>query len=152
MRMLLDSNILARATPGRDSPAVQVLLLAADPLHELIASEYLLGELARVLRYERLRRIHGLSDAEIDQYVGHVRSNSQLIELPADDPDKVVLGDPDDDPIVATAILGQADVLCTLDRHLRQPDVKAYCEQFHVRILSDVELLAELRQIGASVP
>jgi hypothetical protein len=46
MRVVLDTNVLARATPGRSSPAKQLLdFLLAKP-HVVIASEYLLDELA----------------------------------------------------------------------------------------------------------
>jgi len=34
-----------------------------------------------------------------------------------------VTADPGDDPVFETAVVGRADVLCTLDRHLRDPNV-----------------------------
>lgn len=68
-----------------------------------------------------------------------------MIELPVDTIQPTIPHDPKDDPILATAIVGQASVLCTLDRHFRQADVRAFCEAHSLRVLSDVELLAELR-------
>ena len=53
--------------------------------------------------------------------------------------------DPDDDPIIKTAINGMADVLCTLDRHLRNKGVRAYCAQHGIVVLTDVELLDQLQ-------
>jgi len=69
MRIVLDTNILARATPGRYSPANQLLNLILGSTHTLIVSEYLLAELRRVLLYERVRAIHGLEDEAIAEYV-----------------------------------------------------------------------------------
>ncbi len=39
----------------------------------------------------------------------------------------------------------KANVLCTLDRHLRRQDVREYCERRGIQILTDVELLENLR-------
>jgi len=36
-------------------------------------------------------------------------------------------------------------ILCTLDRHFRQPLVRAYCATYGIRVLTDVDLLVELR-------
>src|SRR5262245_13418497 len=43
------------------------------------------------------------------------------------------------------APFSQAEVLCTLDRHFRHPDVEAYCTAHGVRIVNDTELLQLLR-------
>ncbi len=57
--------------------------------------------------------------------------------------------DPDDDAVIQTARVGHADVLCTLDRHLRNPRTKArrYCQDSDIQVLTDVELLRELRRV-----
>jgi hypothetical protein len=52
--------------------------------------------------------------------------------------------------LIAAAIVGQADVLCTLDRHLFHEDVIAYCGTHAIAIMNDVALLALLRK-GESV-
>lgn len=62
----------------------------------------------------------------------------------------VVSADPDDDPIVATAVAGQAEVLCTRDRHLRTPAVRAYCSGQGIQVFTDLELLPLLRAAGGS--
>jgi predicted nucleic acid-binding protein len=41
----------------------------------------------------------------------------------------VVLKDPNDDPVVYTAVAGGADVICTVDRHFYQPNVLAFCSR-----------------------
>src|SRR5688572_25963842 len=146
MRIVIDTNVLARATPGRNGPAENVLLLALPTPHVLLTSDFLLNELTRVLRYDRMRRLHGLPDHRIDAFVDFVRTGSVVVSVPASGSGAIVPSDPDDDPIVATAILGQANMLCTRDRHLRQSSVVTYCQQFGIRILTDLELLPILRQ------
>jgi len=146
MRIVLDTNVLARTTPGPSSPAREVLQRAANAPHVLLIAAPLLEELARVLRYERLRRMHGLTDEQIDAHVHFVEIAGLLVPLPVGLAPAAVPHDPDDDPVVATAIVGQAHVICTWDRHLRHPDVSAYCQKHGIEVMNDVELLRILRQ------
>jgi predicted nucleic acid-binding protein len=60
-------------------------------------------------------------------------------------PTPVVSRDPDDDAVVATAVFGRADVLCTLDRHLLEPEVVAYCLARNISVLTDQQLRDRLR-------
>jgi predicted nucleic acid-binding protein len=53
--------------------------------------------------------------------------------------------DPNDDSIVAAAVVARAEALVTLDRHLHQAKVKDYCRLRGIVVLTDVELLARLR-------
>jgi uncharacterized protein len=151
MRVLLDSNILVRATGKASSPARAVFLRLMDPPHAIVASTYLLDELRRVLQYPRVQRIHGLSREEADQFVREVEMIAEVVNVPA--PTFFhVQHDPDDDPIVAASVYGRVNVLCTLDRHLHRPEVMAYFASFNIRVLSDVDLLAGLRAQNSGSP
>jgi putative PIN family toxin of toxin-antitoxin system len=141
MRIVLDTNILARAASGPPGPAAELLLRAMQEPHILCVSPFLLAELSRVLRYERVRRIHGMTDDEIDQYLQNIQLASVVVEPAPDATMSIVTADPDDDPIVATAIAASAEVLCTLDRHLHTPAVVSYCRQHGIEVVGDVELL-----------
>lgn len=148
MRVVLDTNVLARALPGRNNAAEATLLLLLQSPRALILSEFMLAELARMLRYERMRRIHGLSDEDLDKFVNQLRQAAEIVNVPAAAADAVVLSDPDDDPIVATAVLGHADVLATWDRHLFQQSVTDFLLRFGVRVMRETDLLVELRRAG----
>ena len=58
MRIVLDTNILARAAYSFAGPAADVMGKLREPGHTLIASEFLLGEVGRVLRHPRLQPYH----------------------------------------------------------------------------------------------
>jgi putative PIN family toxin of toxin-antitoxin system len=146
MRVVLDSNVLVRATGHSSGPARVVFLWLLEPPHSLIASELLLDELRRVLNYPRVRRAHGLSVKMIEQHLADVAASAELADLPVMLTPSVP-HDPDDDPIVATAVYGRAEVLCTRDRHLLRPEVVKYCQQFDIRVLTDTQLLEELRKL-----
>jgi len=143
MRVLLDTNVLVRATGRANSPARALFLRLLDAPHAIVASHFLLDELRRVLRYPRVQRMHGLSPQEAEQFVRDLEASAEVVDV-ATAPSFRVPYDPDDDPIVAASVYGRVDVLCTLDRHLRRSEVVAYCAAFNTRVLTDVELLAEL--------
>ncbi len=95
-----------------------------------------------------MRKLHKLDDSEVDSYVYSLQSAAVVVNPPASA--LVVSADPDDDPIIATAVAGQAEVLCTRDRHLRSHAVRAYRSAQGIEILTDIELLSRLR--GPGVP
>jgi putative PIN family toxin of toxin-antitoxin system len=144
MQVVLDTNILLRAAPGRSGPARQLFESLAQPPHALVTSPPLLEELVRALSYPRLRAIHGLDDAGITAYARGVEAVA--IVLPLTTPAvTAVTNDPDDNAVIAAAIAGQAEVICTRDRHFHDPDVIDFCRQHGIRIVDDVELLRALR-------
>jgi hypothetical protein len=148
MRVTCDTNVLVRIAVRPDGPARAVFLeLLSDP-HRLVMSEPIVAELSRVLRYERVRRQARLTDDEINSFVSDLQELAESVVLAELIP--AIAMDPDDNVILATAIAGRADVICTRDRHLRHKLVRAYCETYGIRVLSEVELLAELR--GARPP
>jgi len=58
MRVVLDTNILARSSYRLEGPAAEVLERVTAPPHVLILSAASLEELARVLDYPRFRAFH----------------------------------------------------------------------------------------------
>ena len=79
-----------------------------------------------MLEYPRVQRVHGLTPQEADEYVRDIDVIAEVIDVPSP-LEFQVRYDPDDDPIVAAAVYGRVDILCTLDRHLRRPEVISYC-------------------------
>ena len=144
MRIVLDTNILARTFIGPYGPAGELFRLICTG-HTLVLSPFLIMELDRVLRYERMIALHGKSEERIDAHVNDICQAGEMV-IPQTI-SAVVPTDPDDDAVIATAIVGKADVLCTLDRHLRTDAVKSYCEQRGLKVMTDVELLEALRKV-----
>ena len=144
MRVVLDTNVLARGISARAGP-VHALRASLHLPHQHVVSDLLIDELARMLRYPRLLALHRRTDAQIDQYVADVRKFAVMVNLASLPIPKVVPNDPSDDVVIATAIAGHAERIVTRDKHLRTPDVRAYCAAFGVSILDDLEFLAELR-------
>ncbi len=144
MRSATDANIVVRAIASPSGPAGAVVDQMTVPPHVLVLSSFILDEVRRVLDYPRLRKLVPLTDDEIYEYVVLVRALAEVVEpetVPA------ICRDPMDDAVIATAVVGMADVLCTFDKDLHDPLVKAYLATFGIRVLTDAELLRELRPI-----
>jgi putative PIN family toxin of toxin-antitoxin system len=146
IRAVLDTNILARAARPGTGPAREVLTRVRSEPHCLLVSPFLLNELERVLNYPRVRALHGLSPEEIQTYLEELYRTAEVVHPVVGDPAAAIAQDPDDNPILQTAVLGRANILCTLDRHFQHPEVQAYCAAHGIRILTDVELLRLLRE------
>ena len=143
MRITPDTGILIRTNTKATGPARELLLAASGSRHRLVLSRFLLDELSRVLRYPRIQAIYKLEEVDIRDHMALLRSLADIVE-PATGP-PLILKDPEDDPVVYTALAGQADVICTLDRHFYEPNVVSFCSRYGIRIMGDVDLLREIR-------
>jgi predicted nucleic acid-binding protein len=107
-------------------------------------SPFLLAEVNRVLRYPRVQALYPLNVDEIRDHLQSLESLADLV-IPGEGR-PIVVKDPNDDPVVYTALVGQADVLCTVDRHFYDPSVLSFCARYGFQIMTDVELLHALRE------
>ena len=146
MRIVLDTNILVRANAKARGPARELIqFIIGSPDHTLLLSPFLLQELERVFSYQRVRVSSKLTVEEIAEYLSYLRAKEvSEVVFPGSAP-RVVPSDPDDDPVVHTAVIGRADALCTLNRDFYDPSVLAYCRERGVMIANDVDILRFLR-------
>ncbi|MBI1354144.1 MAG: putative toxin-antitoxin system toxin component, PIN family [Acidobacteria bacterium] len=143
MRVVCDTNILARCFPNQSGPSRRLLdALFFGEEHVLVISPEILDELEETLAYPRIRRRWATTPEAVSRYRSALERFSHVVEA-ARGP-RIVPGDPDDDVVIYTAIAGRADVICTRDQHLLQPDVLAFCQRRGLRVMSDLEILAEL--------
>lgn len=109
MRIVLDTNVLLAAFGTRG--LCEALFAACLEGHEVVTSEHILEELRR-----HLGRAFRMPGPQADEIVAFVRESSELV-VPARVPAKACR-DPDDLPVLGTAVAGQADLLVTGDRDL----------------------------------
>lgn len=114
MKIVVDTNILVSALISPDGVSAQLLL--HEGAFQLLTSEAILAEVARVLHYDRIQRRYGLNEALIQSYLAAIRSDSEVIEVT--DPVQGVSADPDDDKFLVCAVAGQADCIVSGDPHL----------------------------------
>ena len=139
MRVVFDSNVLARAHQLAQGPARRDLNQVISSSDTLILSPYILWELERILTYPRLLKSSGLSPGDIAEYLENLAHIAHLV-IPVQVP-KNLLRDPTDEPILGTSLAGQAEILCTRDADLLAENVKRFCATRGIRVLTDLELL-----------
>jgi len=146
MRIVLDTNILVRANARAKGPARELLQLIVNSTeHVLLLSPFLLKELERVFEYDRVRTATKLTDEDVAEYLSYIRARevSEII-FPGPAP-RIVPSDADDDPVVHTAVVGRAEILCTLNRDFYHASVLEYCKERGVLVGRDVAILDLLR-------
>jgi len=143
VRIVFDTNVLARAHQLAHGPARRGLLFVATGSDVLILSQYLLQELRRILAYPRVLKSSGLTALDISEYLDYLVRVSTLVHpLPVSGK---VLRDPADEPVLGTALAGNTDVICTRDADFFTEEVRRFSSNRGIQILSDVELLRALR-------
>lgn len=113
----------------------------------LVLSTAILAEVERVLRYPHVRDRWPLSDDAIRTYLDLLEEAAYMVTLPAEIP--AIVSDPDDDPILQTAIIGHVEVLCSRDTAFRAAAVESVCGPHGIRVLDDIALMRELRNAGS---
>jgi putative PIN family toxin of toxin-antitoxin system len=110
VRIALDSSVLIAAHISRAGVCAELL---EDLLlhHELVTSEFILGELGR-----KLVEKFNFPEREANQVAAFLRRAAALVE-PADLPSDVCR-DPTDIPILGTAVSGDCAFLISVDRDL----------------------------------
>lgn len=109
MRVFLDTNVLASALATRGLCADLFESVLAE--HDLLTSTAVLGELERILA-SKFRLPADLVRSYLELIDGAAERIVETIELPRPAPD------PDDAPILAAALAGQAGCFVTGDKAL----------------------------------
>lgn len=110
----------------------------------LVLSPAILAEAGRVLHYSHVQERWPLSEEAIWTYLTLLEEAAFMVALPSEIPS--IISDPDDDPILQTAIVGRADVLCSRDIAFQEAAVEKVCSAHGIRVLDDVALMRELRK------
>ena len=143
MKIVLDNTILVRAHERAHGLARDLLISLVESKHTLLLSEEMLYELARVLRYPRLQELFGLTDDMVYDYIGFLRQSAEIVPL------NLLLTAPirdvNDMIVVQTAIIGDADVICTNDEDFFERPIVLYLKDHGISVLDDIALMERLR-------
>lgn len=115
IRAVFDTNLLVSYLLTHRPPIATLIdhHLAQDDF-VLVTAPELLAELERVLVYPKLQRYY--TDDERTRFVALVMALSEVVDLPETIPR--VSRDPDDDQVIACAVVGEADVIISGDDDL----------------------------------
>jgi len=111
VRVVLDTNILIAALITKGTPPDRLYQAWLKGAFELVASKAQMAEVAAVLTRPRLQRYLDADEAAV--IVESIDARAVILEAP---PDVDLSPDPDDNPILAAAIAGKADLIVSGDR------------------------------------
>ena len=143
-KIVLNTNIIVRAVASPSGLASELLRRTISDENLLCTSNFMLAELDRVLRYPRVRKIHGLSDTEIEDFVRSIQQVALVVEVDASKSVRVTR-DRNDDPVIETAVRARANYLCSIDKDIGAKEVLDHCKAVGVEVISDTTLIAILR-------
>ncbi|MES1201398.1 MAG: putative toxin-antitoxin system toxin component, PIN family [Pseudomonadota bacterium] len=111
MRLVLDTSVLVAGLRSRSGASHQVLLAARSNRFATLVNVAMYLEYEEVLKRPEHRLAHGLTENEIDIYLGAMMLFAERVERrflwrPQ-------LNDPSDEAVLETAINGRADAIVT---------------------------------------
>ena len=143
MKIVLDNTILVRAHEQAHGLGRELLTSLIESKHVLLLSNEMLHELARVLRYPRLQEFFGLTEDFVYNYVAFLRRSAEIVILnpllaaPIRDVNDVI--------VVQTAIIGEADIICTNDEDFFEKPMVQYLSHHGISVLDDIALMQRVR-------
>ena len=143
MRIVLDTTILVRATENSRGLARELLLHIVTSKHTLLLSTEMLYELARVLRYPRLQAFYGLSEKRIYDFVSYLREVAEIV--PLSPLLSMPIRDVNDIVVMQTAVIGEANILCTRDEDFYDPVATGFLSKIGITVMDDISLMHRLR-------
>ena len=138
LRAVLDTNVFLSAFLSRNStsPTKEILQRWQAGEFDLLVSDALVEELAEKLLEKRI------SSDRVTEFVTVLAGLAEWILVPEDAVRPVILDDPEDDSILACAVVGKADYLVTYDAHF-EPLGEGYAG---VKITKALPFLRALRR------
>ena len=143
-KIVLDTNIIVRAVASPFGLASELLRRTISDGNLLCTSNFMLAELDRVIRYPRVRKIHGLSDTEIEDFVRSIQLVALVVEVDAAKSLRITR-DKNDDPVIETALRAKANYLCSIDKDIGAKEVVDHCKAVGVEVVTDTTLIEILR-------
>ncbi|HRJ43208.1 MAG: putative toxin-antitoxin system toxin component, PIN family [Caldilineaceae bacterium] len=111
-RVVFDTNILISALLSLNGAPFRCIALARTGLVQSVTCPQILDEFA-----EKLRSKFAFAEDRVLLAVGEIRNCSEVVAAP--DILRVVADDPDDDVVIECAVIGEASVIVSGDKHLR---------------------------------
>ena len=141
IKVVLDANVFVSTLLKSHSKQATVFQLGKEGKVLLVSSDEILSEVKAVLLYPKLKKLHGRTTGEIDEFIERATRVSFIV------PGKIkiqrIKDDPKDNKYLSAAVEGRADFIVSGDHHLK--DLKIFQG---IRILgpaSFLELMTKLR-------
>jgi predicted nucleic acid-binding protein len=91
-----------------------------------------------------MQALHGLPEIRIYDYIGLPREVSELVTL--NPLLSIPIRDVSDIVVVQTALIGEADVICTKDADFYDPGMTRFLARVGISVMDGVTLMQRMRQ------
>jgi putative PIN family toxin of toxin-antitoxin system len=135
--------VLVRAFQNPGGSASALLLQISVRQHDLILSTEIVAEVSRVLRFSRMQRAHGYDERDVYDFAASLPQRAEIVVL--DQLLRVQTRDSRDLDVLRTAIAGNADILCPVDRDFHELPASASLAEYGITVTTDVQLLRAMR-------
>lgn len=115
MRLVVDTNVVISALLWSGTPKALFALAETSDI-SFYTSRALLDELADVLSRKKLAKTISAIPATPASLLRHYQGFAHVVQPRSIQ--RVVINDPDDDQVLATAVAARADLIVSGDRHL----------------------------------
>ena len=140
MKVVIDTNVVVSSFLSPGGAPARILKLLEQEAFELVISEEILQEYAVALQYDRVQKLHKLTDQQIIRVIEDLRAAATFVKPTVSL--TVVASDPDDNKLFACAVAGSAQFIVSGDTKVQA--VKHYQG---VVVLSPTLFLTMLEQL-----
>lgn len=115
-KVVVDTNQFISSLISKKGASARLIDAWQQYRFRLIISRDIFDEIKRVLHYPRISKACKLSPSEMDVFIALIRKRAViLMDVPTVN---VIKDDPDDNAVLACAILAKADYIVSGDEHL----------------------------------
>jgi hypothetical protein len=139
LKVVLDADIFVSAVLKPHSDLAKIFELVSEDKIKLILSEDILSEIKAVLLYPKIKKRHGRSRKEIEEFLKKASQVSILAQGRIDSDE--IREDPADNKYLSVALEAKADFIISGDHHLK--DLKFF---EGIRILDPSAFLALVKK------
>jgi putative PIN family toxin of toxin-antitoxin system len=140
MKAVLDTSVVVSAVRSRSGASNAVLELALSGSFEVMATPALLLEYEEVLFREEHRAVHGLADAQIEEFLRVLAAIMTPVRVHFQWRPQML--DADDEMVLETALNGSADRIVT--HNIR--DFQSAVSRFRLNVVTPASFLTEVRR------
>ncbi len=144
IRVVIDTNIWVSSLLNPFGFPARVRKSFEEGVFNLIISELMLEELAEVLNRPRIKTKYGISEDDIKGLLILIEERSEPVLLSGD---INICRDKDDNVVIETAIMGQADFLVTRDDDIKfDKAVSSFLKKYGISVISIAKFLTHINK------
>jgi putative PIN family toxin of toxin-antitoxin system len=144
IRIVIDTNVWVSSLLNPFGFPARLRKSFEEGVFNLVISELMLEELAEVLNRPRIKTKYGISEDDIKELLILIEERSEHVLLSGD---INICRDKDDNVVIETAIMGQADFLITRDDDIKfDKAVSSFLKKYGISVISIAKFITHINK------